>query len=153
MTHEEKVNHFLSVKNIAFTGFSRDGNLPANINYKKMKQAGYNVFAVNPAVKEVDGEKCYQSLEEIPDSIDAVFVGVPAHQSIELAKACKKANVNQLWLHQSIVQGSYSEDAVQFCEENGIEVISQGCPMMYIQPVDIVHRCFRWIMKSRGKFK
>ncbi|MBE9525188.1 MAG: hypothetical protein IMY76_08810 [Chloroflexi bacterium] len=44
-----------------------------------------------------------------------------------------------------------SEGAVDFCHQNGIEVIGGACPMMFCQPMDIAHRCMAWMMRVSGR--
>jgi predicted CoA-binding protein len=62
--------------------------------------------------------------------------------------------VGMVWMHRSLDMlggGSVSEEAVEFCRENGIEVIAGACPMMFCKPVDIGHKCMGWIMKVSGR--
>jgi hypothetical protein len=30
-------------------------------------------------------------------------------------------------------------------------VIDVGCPMMFMEPVDLGHRCIRWVLERAGK--
>lgn len=39
-----------------------------------LRKVGYKVYAVNPTVKEVDGERAYASLADVPEPIDIVNV-------------------------------------------------------------------------------
>jgi hypothetical protein len=33
----------------------------------------------------------------------------------------------------------------------GLKVISGSCPMQFVPPVDIFHRCIRWVSDKTGK--
>lgn len=39
-----------------------------------LRGAGYTVYAVNPEVEQIDGERCYPSLKDVPEPIDIVDV-------------------------------------------------------------------------------
>src|SRR3972149_2537973 len=39
-----------------------------------LRRVGYTVYPVNPTLDEIDGQKCYASLSEVPESIDIVDV-------------------------------------------------------------------------------
>lgn len=39
-----------------------------------LRQQGYTVYAVNPTVDEIDGEKSYAALADVPEPIDIVDV-------------------------------------------------------------------------------
>ena len=57
---------FLAQKRIAVAGVSRSGNDFSNAIYRKLRDAGYQVYAVNPNIDEIDGEICYRQLAAIP---------------------------------------------------------------------------------------
>lgn len=44
----EAADEFLSQRRIAVAGVSRDARQPANLVYRRLRQAGHDVFAVNP---------------------------------------------------------------------------------------------------------
>jgi len=63
----ELIKVFLNKKNVfAVVGASRDPRKYGYQVYKDLKNAGYKVYAVNPNAQEILGDKCYQSLENLP---------------------------------------------------------------------------------------
>jgi uncharacterized protein len=44
----EAVSDFLAQRRVAVAGVSRDGTHVANLVYRRMREKGYQVFAVNP---------------------------------------------------------------------------------------------------------
>jgi predicted CoA-binding protein len=63
-----------SARNIAVVGHSDN---PGRTSYqiaRFLRQAGYNVYPVNPYVQQIDGEPCYASLADVPVPIDIVNV-------------------------------------------------------------------------------
>jgi hypothetical protein len=47
----------------------------ANNVYRRLRERGYQVFAVNPNTDEVEGDRCYQDLKSIPGGVEAVVIG------------------------------------------------------------------------------
>jgi hypothetical protein len=50
-------------------------------------------------------------------------------------------------MHRGIGKGSYSEDATEMFKKEGIEVITNGCPFMFLKPVDPFHGLLKWVKK------
>ncbi|HOI29200.1 MAG TPA: CoA-binding protein [Melioribacteraceae bacterium] len=154
MNTEQLIDQFLKQKRIAVAGISRNPQgAVGNLVYKKFKNAGYEVFAINPKADEIEGEKCYRTLKDVPGKPDAVFLSTHPDQSLNVVKECAGLGIKNVWFHRSFGKGSYNEAAEKFCRDNGIDPIIYGCPMMYIAPVDFGHKCIRFFMKVGGKLK
>ena len=154
MNYQQKVSEFLNQKVIAIAGVSRNpqGGV-GNPIYKKFKENGYNIFPVNPNAEMIEGDKCYPNLKSIPEKVDAVFIATSPAISTEIVKQSIDAGVKTIWFHRSVGNGSFSEEAAKLGEENGLTVISSGCPMMFISKVDPFHKMMRFFMKLFGKLK
>lgn len=147
----KSVAEFLGQSPIAIVGYSRQNSSPGNIVLAKLRGGGHTVFAVNPHAPEIDGETCYPDVGSVPGGAKAAFIVTPPAVSADIVRQCAAAGVRHVWLHRSFGQGSVSEEAVRECERSGIRCIAGGCPMMYCQPVDIGHRCMRWILGLGGR--
>lgn len=153
-SYTEKVNSFLNCKNIAVSGVSRKaGTSVGNPIYKKFKEAGYNVFQVNPKADNIEGDVCFPNLKSIPAKIDAVMICTNPNESINVVIECKELGINTVWFHKTIGGGSYSAEAVEFCRKNEISAIESGCPMMHVGPVDFGHKCIHFTLNLFGKLK
>ena len=71
---DELVKDFLAQKKIAVVGVSDKRETGCNAGYKRFKEAGYEVYAVNPRITTFDGAPCYPDLKSIPERPDAVFI-------------------------------------------------------------------------------
>lgn len=151
-TLKEKVRDFLSQKRIAVAGVSRnpEKGAAANLIYNKLKDAGYQVFAVNPQADTVEGDKCYPDLKSIPEGVDGAVIVTPQGAVEEVVRQCIETGVSRVWMHRSFGAGSVSKDAAKLGEENGISVIAGACPMMYLQPVDFGHKMIKGILRFTG---
>ena len=147
---EDAAAEFLSRERFAVAGVSRDGEAAANYIFKRFKELGREVYAINPNAEEVEGEHCYASLADLPEAVDAVIVGTPADKAIEVARQCQDAGVGNVWFHRSIDGGSFSQEAAELCSRYGARVIPGGCPMMHLDPVDVPHRCMYLVLKKIG---
>lgn len=152
MAHIPKqVAEFLEKKTIAVVGVSRDSKQPANAIYRKLKQGGYNIFAVNPNAEVVEGEKCYPDLDSIPARVEGAVIVTHPDLTAGVARKCIELGIDQIWIHRSFGQGSVSEDVILECRKSGINCIIGGCPMMYCEPVDFGHKCMKWILGLQNR--
>ena len=73
---KEAANEFLSHKRVAVTGVSRSPkDHGSNVVYKRLRDRGYEVFAVNPNADEVEGDPCYHDLNSVPGGVEWVVIG------------------------------------------------------------------------------
>ena len=147
MNSKKVVDDFLSQKKIAVVGVSRKKTKFGNAIYKELRQKGYQVYPINPNINKFEEDTCYPNLLSLPDKIDAVIINVPPVQTEKVVKEVKEAGIKKVWLQQ----GSQSDAAVKFCEENGIECVSNECILMFAQPSAFIHRAHKWVWGVFGK--
>lgn len=147
MNSEKLVGDFIAQKKIAVVGVSRKKTKFGNAIYKELKQKGYQVFAINPHINDFEGDACYPDLLSLPEKVDAVVVNVPPLQTEKVVREAKQAGINRVWLQQ----GSQSDAAEKFCEENGIDYVSDECILMFTQPSAFIHRAHKWVWGVLGK--
>lgn len=147
MIKKESIDKFLSAKNIAVVGVSRNNKKFGFSAYSNLKSKGFNVFAVNPNTEKIDGDACYKSLNLIPERIDGVLVVLPPEKSNEIVKQAHSLNINNIWLQQ----GAESDEAISFCEGNGMNIIYKQCILMFSEPLSFPHNFHRWINKITNK--
>ncbi len=147
----QPVAEFLAGRRIAVAGVSRAGNTPANAIFRRLRDAGHEVIPVNPAAGEVEGVRCFPDLASVPDAIHGVMVVTHPAVSAAVARAAVERGIRHVWFHRSFGAGSVSPEAVRECRAAGVEPIVGGCPLMYCQPVDVGHRCFRWWLRMRHR--
>jgi predicted CoA-binding protein len=149
-TLKQAISDFLAQKRIAVAGVSRGGSEAANSVYRKLRDAGYQVFPVNPSAAEVEGETCYPNIAAIPGGVDGVVIATHPKVAGQVVRECAEAGISRVWMHRSFGGGSVSQEAVDFCRDNSITVIPGGCPLMFCEPVDFGHKCMRWILNLTG---
>lgn len=144
-TLSEAARDFLAQERIAVAGVSRSGELPANYIYRKLRDTGHKVFAVNPNAESVEGDACYARLEDIPGGVNALMIATHPRVATELVNEAAATGVHRVWMHRSFGDGSVSDEAVRLCTEKGIAVIPGSCPMMFCEPIDFPHKCIHFL--------
>jgi hypothetical protein len=148
---KQAATDFLGKKRIAVTGVSRN---PAahgsNIVYQRLRDRGYEVFAVNPNGDEVEGDVCYHDLKSIPGGVDAVVIGTSPTHADSTMQECHELGIKNVWMHRSFGKGSVSDSATRFGREHGITVIDGGCPLMFEPCSDGGHKVMRFVFTMTG---
>jgi predicted CoA-binding protein len=151
VTIKEAATEFLTAKRVAVTGVSRQADdHGSNVVYKRLKQRGYEVFAVNPHAESVEGDHAYPDLTSIPGGVDAVVIGTrPETADVTMAE-CAELGITHVWMHRSVGAGSVSASATEFGRQHGITVIDGGCPLMFDPTADFGHKCMKFFMGMSG---
>jgi predicted CoA-binding protein len=150
-TIKEAAEDFLATKRIAVTGVSRSPkDHGANVVYRRLRDRGYEVFAVNPNATEVEGDRAFHDLTSIPGGVDAVVIGTRADRAESTMRTCADLGIKQVWMHRSFGEGSVSETATRYGRAHGITVIDGGCPCMFGPTADCGHVMIRWAAKMAG---
>lgn len=151
-TIKEAASEFLSQKRVAVTGVSRKAQgHGSNLVYQRLRDRGYDVFAVNPNAEQVEGDSCYQDLRSIPDGVDAVVIGTRPEVADETMRECAELGIKHVWMHRSFGEGSVSDNAAEYGRSHGIEVIDGGCPCMFDPTADPGHKAMRLLFTLTGK--
>lgn len=149
---KEATTEFLGHKRIAVTGVSRNPQgHGSNIVYQRLRERGYEVFAVNPNAETIEGDRCFHDLASIPGGVEAVVIGTRPETAEATMRECDQLGIKHVWMHRSFGQGSVSPEAASFGREKGITVIDGGCPLMFDPTADFGHKCMRYVFSWTGK--
>jgi predicted CoA-binding protein len=142
---------FLANERIAVTGVSRTPkDHGSNVVYKRLRERGYEVFAVNPNADEVEGDRCYHDLRSIEGGVDAVVIGTRPERAEGTMRECADLGIEHVWMHRGPGSGSVSESAADYGREHGIAVIDGGCPCMFDPTADFGHKAMRVVLTLTG---
>jgi predicted CoA-binding protein len=145
----EAASEFLAQKRVAVTGVSRHPeNHGSNTVYKRLRERGYEVFAVNPNTQEVEGDRSYQDLRSIPGGVDAVVIATRPERAEATMRECADLGINHVWMHWGAGGSSVSKNATAYGRDHGITVIDGGCPLMFGPTADLGHRVMRRVLAS-----
>jgi uncharacterized protein len=148
---KEAASEFLANKRIAVTGVSRTpAGHGSNVVYQRLRERGYQVFAVNPNADQVEGDKCYRDLGSIPGGVGAVVIGTRPETAEATMRECAELGIKHVWMHRSVGGGSVSTAATAYGRANGISVIPGGCPLMFEPASDGGHKAMRFVFTLTG---
>ena len=92
---------FLSSERVAVTGVSRTSKAHGSNNvYRRLRERGYQVFAVNPNAAEVEGDRAYPDLKSIPGGVQAVVIGTRPERAEETMHECAELGIGHVWMHR-----------------------------------------------------
>ncbi len=118
-------------KTIAMIGVSQNPSRPSTIVMKYMQKYGYKVIPVNPRIKgkKILGEKVFEKITDIKESVDIVDVFRPSKEAYEIAEGAVKIGAKVLWLQLGISD----ENAKKLVEKNDMNYIENKCTKMEYQ--------------------
>ena len=151
------VKGFLAQERIAVVGVSDRRETGCNDAYRRFKQAGYTVTAVNPRITEFEGDPVFPDLQSLPEKPQGVFILANPDVTDEIVDQCVEIGIERVWMHcmmgtkPGLASGmtSVSQEAVERCRENGIEVIPGSCPNQFLNP-DFGHSLMRGLWRTLG---
>ncbi len=151
MKIKEAAEDFLSCRRIAVTGVSHaPKGHGSNTVYVRLRERGYQVFAVNPTVEIAEGDPTYPDLRSIPDGVDAVVIGTRPERAQATVQEAVELGIKRVWMHRSIDTGSVSPEAAAYGREHGMTIIDGGCPLMFDPVSDGGHKVMCAVLKLTG---
>jgi predicted CoA-binding protein len=116
----------MSQRRFAVVGASNDSSKYGNRIYKNLRSRDYEVYAVNPSLDEMEGDKCYHTLVDIPVKVGVVDIVVPPQVTEEIVKQCHELGLDRIWMQP----GAESEAAIDYCHRHNLRVVHGACVMV-----------------------
>lgn len=111
---------------IAVIGATDHPSKYGGIIYRDMKRKGFPVFAVNPYRKTVDGDPCWATVKDLPETPTiAVFV-VPARRGLKVLEECAEAGIRNIWIQP----GAFSRELGEALEAGDFDWLANACVMV-----------------------
>lgn len=144
MIDSDGAERFLSQKRVAVVGASDEPRNFGRSVYGELRRRGYEVAAVNPNASTVMGDACHPDLASLPAPVDGAIVMVRAEKAVGVVQECIDEGIGHVWLFKGLGgKSAVSDEAVELCRANGVEVVAGACPFMFMAPVGGVHRIHR----------
>ncbi|WP_130806730.1 CoA-binding protein [Senegalia massiliensis] len=87
--------------------------------YKKLKDHDYKVYPINPKYDEINGEKCYESIEELPETPDVLDFVVPPQVSLSALDEVNKKGIKNVWFQP----GTSDKNVIEKAKENNLNIV------------------------------
>lgn len=91
--------------------------------YKILKDHNYETYGVSPNYDEIEGDKIYKSLKDIPGKIDVIDMVVSPKISINTLDEAKEAGIEYIFFQP----GTYNDEVVAKAEELGLKYLTGDC--------------------------
>jgi acyl-CoA synthetase (NDP forming) len=127
-------------RSIAVVGASNDINKFGGRTYASLRARGYPgaLYAVNPSVSEVAGDKAYARVQDIPDKPDMAIVVVAAPQVVQTVAECAEKGVRALQVltagfrETGTEEGRHWEEQIaEIARRSGMRIVGPNCFGIY----------------------
>ncbi len=145
---DANIQEFISKKNIAVVGASRNAAKFGNAAAKELTERGYRVYYIHPEAAEIDGNPTYANLEAVKEMVETVWINLPAQSGEVVLREAAAAGLKKVWLQQ----GADSPELLALGKELGLDLISKKCILMYAEPVRSFHKFHQMIWKLIGQY-
>lgn len=112
----------------------------------ELKNRGKNVYIVDLSENPESGS--LKNVSELPPGLDRAVLGVTKIDAGDLISALKERGINKIWLHWR----TETQKAIEVCKIEGLECMTEHCPMMYLGSGLSIHGMHRLVAKITGKY-
>lgn len=114
-TDNTKIRLSLGQKIWAVVGANNNPDKFGNKIYRALKSAGLEVYPVNPMYEEVDGDKCFKTIESLPIMPDIINIVVTPKRVYPVLESLEKIGHNPelIWFQP----GTYDDELIEFAGE------------------------------------
>ncbi|MFC6733889.1 MULTISPECIES: CoA-binding protein [unclassified Haladaptatus] len=118
------LRRILGYKRIAVVGASTSFEKDAHIVPAYLQRHGYEIIPVNPTADEIFGEPAYDSLADVPGTVDVVQIFRPAEEVPGIVEeAIARGDVKAIWMQLEIK----NYEAAKMAEDAGLDVVQDHC--------------------------
>lgn len=143
-----EIQTFLAPRKIAVAGASRNVKKFGGVIFKELREKGFVLYPVNPNAEEIQGVKCYKTVEDLPDDVEHLLIVTQKNETESVAKSAVKKGIKMIWIQQK----SDTQEAINIIEEAGIPLIYKKCILMFADPVKSIHAFHRFFVKTFGGY-
>jgi uncharacterized protein len=152
MTTLQDIRSFLALRRLAVVGVSRHANDFTRALFRELRQRGYDLVPVNPALAEVDGIPCVAKIADVSPPVEGALLLTNPTVTEKVLEDCVQAGIRRVWLYRAAGAGAVSPAALSFCKSHGIAVVGGECPFMFLPETGWLHRVHGFCRKLTGKY-
>lgn len=127
----DSTDRFFQAGPFAVVGASTDRAKFGNRVLRAYLDANLVAFPVNPRESEIEGQRAYPSLADLPEKVAGVSIITPPKVTERIVAEAAAAGAETVWMQP----GAESEEAIALARELGLEVIAGGpCVLVDLPP-------------------
>ena len=115
----------LTPASVAVIGASRRSGSVGRVILQNIVTGGFSgpVYAVNPAVAELDGVPCVPSAAALPEQVDLAVIATPAAAVPGIAGECGRRGVKALVVLAAGLDGAARAEVLGICRRHGMRMV------------------------------
>jgi hypothetical protein len=110
---------------IAVVGASETSGKPSHRVFFYLLRAGFDVYPINPALKELGGRPAFPDLKSVPVKLDIVDIFRKPDSILPIVEEAITVGAKAVWMQEGIV----NEEAAARARSAGLAVIMDHCIM------------------------
>jgi len=138
---------FFQGNKFAVIGNSKKMKFPI-LTYRGLKILSKTVFPIDEGSDEIDGDRAYKDLNELPEKVDRAILEVKKDEISDWMKKIIDSGIKDVWVHM----GCDTPEAIKLAEDNNINLRTGTCAVMYVTPGPSYHSIHKWVMKILKKY-
>lgn len=120
----DEIRHILTeAKTIAVVGMSPKPERDSHVVGRYLHEAGYTVIPVNPGQEQILGLTCYQTLTQIPGSVDVVDIFRRPEFVPPIVEEAIQIGARTVWMQDGVIH----EEAAARARAAGLTVVMDRC--------------------------
>ena len=108
---------------IAIVGLSPRDERDSHKVAKYLMENGYEIVPVNPGQKEILGQKCYKTLEDIPSPVDVADLFLNSTRVPAVVDQAINKGISVIWMQLGVIH----HEAAKKAREAGVTVVMDLC--------------------------
>jgi len=123
------LRHVLTPASVAVIGASGRPRSLGRAILRNIISGGFAgpVYAVNPAVAELDGVPCVPSAAGLPEQVDLAVIAAPTAAVCGIAEECGRREVKALVVITSGLGGAARAELLGICRRHGMRLVGPDC--------------------------
>jgi len=138
---------FFDNGSFAVVGHRAARNFPL-LTFRGLRRLGKVVFPVDPSATEIDGQRAYADLAQLPQRVDAVVLEVPREETRYWVARAAEAGIRDVWIHMN----RETPEALALAMEKGLNIRSGRCAVMYVARPFTYHSVHKWLVKGAHRY-
>lgn len=100
--------------------------------YLHLKNAGFNLFPINPKYKTIVEDQCFSSLDNLPILPQVVVFMVNPKLTLQILPQVVDLRIKKVWFQP----WTFDDEVVAFCEKNRLDYENEKC--LLISPIQVL---------------
>lgn len=91
--------------------------------WKKLKEHDYETYGVSPNYDEIEGEKIYDSLKDLPVKVDVIDMVVSPKIGMNILDEAKELGIQYIWFQP----GSFNNEIIEKANNLEFKILNDDC--------------------------